>query len=156
MCRFRREASQFVRERLGGTKAWVVNVLTSSEDLVVAGNWDSSTPTVKLEGRSSSPRHEPCDLARRIGDTLEGTCTFWDRRRGWGKILIRGTSKKVFAHWRDIISDSSSETAPSSLPRNARVTMVLAAAQQSSDNTKFVAQKIRIVDTREDRSMCDE
>lgn len=122
-----------------------MDILSPSGDFLVTGSWDSSSPLVKLVGEP------PIDIAHLVGTPTEGKCTYWDRHRGWGKILIRGTSMRVFAHCRDIVSDVSS------LPRDARVTLVLEQERGNHERqNKYVAKMIRIVDTRNEKDMSDE
>lgn len=112
----RRQASLFVREKLGGTKAWLEALCAASTDLSLAGDWETGprlvlvTTAVDMETTASL----------RVGATYEGSCLFWNRQRGWGKLIADGSSVKIFAHCRDV------QAVVKSIPRGARVRFVLA------------------------------
>lgn len=100
--RRRRRASLFVRERLGGTKAWLEELCAVSADFSLAGDWHhpSSVKLMRADAKLITPVASNTIL--QPGATLPGTCLFWDRHRGWGKLMADGSTVKIFAHCRDI------------------------------------------------------
>lgn len=114
-----RPASLFIKERLGGTKKWLQ---TLPSEFVIVGEW----PRVSL--RRSRPSRE--DLA--VGAVVRGSCAFWDKARGWGKLVVDGSDVKVFAHCNDL------QTGDKRLERGARVRFVVARADRGYAATMIV------------------
>lgn len=100
--RTRRRASLFVREKLGGAKAWLEELCAVSAEFSLVGDWDhpSSVKLIRADANPGMPVESNTIL--QPGATFPGTCLFWDRHRGWGKLVADGSSVKIFAHCRDI------------------------------------------------------
>jgi cold shock CspA family protein len=112
-----RTASAYVKQILGGCRAWVEAL--PADVFEVVGSWEDS-----VQLRLVSREDMTDDDAFVDGERRRGKVEFWDRGRGWGRISLDGDSRtRVFVHSRDVVARKQ-------LPRGGRVDLRLKASEK--------------------------